>query len=153
MLRKRPPIPAESSRPPDFSPRNRENFPSPVVLVVSHDSLLRWALYEALAAAQFRVLTCSHEAHAHEILPHVQAQFAVAVIDDDTWAITRHERDWLHRRWPDLPIVVLAHPGQGLEHRVKELELADVVLKPFDVQDLVQVVRVVASDRHVSLAR
>jgi DNA-binding response OmpR family regulator len=126
--------------PQEFSPRRRGVLHSPVLLVVTQDSLLRWALYEALVAAQFRVLTCSDEAQAREILPKVDAQFALAIIDDDAWAMTRSERDWLHVRWPHLPILVLAHPGQGLEHRVKELGLADVLLKPFDLAHLVQAI-------------
>jgi DNA-binding response OmpR family regulator len=117
-----------------------------VVLVVSKDSLLRWAVYEALTAAEFRVLTCTGEAQAYEILPRIDVDLSLAVVDDDTWPMTRSERHWLHGRWPRLPILVLAHPGQGLEHRVKELGLADVLLKPFDVAHLVQMVeRFVAS--------
>lgn len=145
MLRKAPPITKLRSRAPDFSPRDRGELPTPAVLVVSNDSLLRWALYEALTAARFRVLTCSDEAHAREILPQVHADFALAIIDDDTWPMTPGERKWLHLHWPHLPILVLAHPGQGLEDRVKELGLADVLLKPFDVSHLVQLVtRIVA---------
>jgi DNA-binding response OmpR family regulator len=121
--------------------RTHRNPPtSPVVFVVSHDSLLRWAVYEALTAKRFRVLTCCDDANARQILPQVHADFGLAIVDDDTWPMTRSERNWLHLRWPHLSIVVLAHPGQDLEHRVKELGLADVVLKPFDIAHLVQLV-------------
>jgi DNA-binding NtrC family response regulator len=135
----------------------REDLPSPVILVVVGDSLLRWALYEALVAARFRVLACEDEAHAHEILPKVDATLSLAIIDDGTWPMTTGERTWLHALWPDLPIVVLAHHGQGLEHRVKELGLAELLLKPFDVPHLVQVVErflaaPVGTARHVAHA-
>jgi DNA-binding NtrC family response regulator len=140
MMRKTPSITHLRSATPDFSARRREDLPTPAVLVVSHDSLLRWALYEALTAAGLRVLICSDEPHAREVLPQVDADFALAIIDDDTWPMTESEREWLRLRWPHLPIVVLAHPGQGLEHRLDELGLAEVVLKPFDVPDLVQLV-------------
>ncbi len=113
---------------------------SPAVLIVSRDGLLRWALYEALTAHGLRVLSCCDESHAREVLPQVRTNFAVAIIDDDTWQMTESERDWLHARWPRLPIVVLTHSGQGLEHRVEELGLAGVMLKPFDVAELVQLV-------------
>jgi CheY-like chemotaxis protein len=83
-------------------------------------------------------MSCSDESHAREILPKVDAEFALAIIDDGTWPLTPSERDWLHLRWPDLPIVVLTNPEQGLEHRIDELGLADVLLKPFDVTELVQ---------------
>ncbi len=140
MLRKAPSITVPPPMLPDFSPRGREDLRIPVVLVVSKDGLLRWALHEAFTAAHLRVLTCCDEAHAREILPQVQVDFDVALIDDDTWPMTRRERDWLHMLWPDLPIVVLAHPGQGLEDHMHEHGLADVVLKPFDVGELVQLV-------------
>jgi DNA-binding response OmpR family regulator len=125
---------------PDISALDRGVLPNPAILVVSDDSLLRWALYEALVAARFRVLACSDEAHAREILPQVDVHPALAIIDDEAWPMTRSERTWLHALWPDLPILALAHHGQALEHRVKELGLADVLLKPFDVPHLIQTV-------------
>jgi DNA-binding response OmpR family regulator len=126
-------------RPLNFS-TSREVLPSPVILVVSHDSLVRWALYEALSAAHFRVLVCNDEPHAREILPKVDVDLALAIIDDEIWPMTTSERTWLHALSPQLPILVLAQPGQGLEHRVNELGLTEVVLKPFDVPALVQTV-------------
>ena len=70
---------------------------------------------------------------------------------DESWPTTQSERRWLHARWPRLPILLLAHPGQGVEHRMKELGLADVLLKPFDVPHLVQIVeRLVASQNGLS---
>ena len=125
---------------PDISTLERGVLPSPVIVVVSDDSLLRWALYEALVAARFRVLPCSDEAHARELLPQVDVRPALAIIDDEAWPMTVRERTWLHALWPDLPILVLAHHGQDLEHRVTELGLADVLIKPFDVSHLVQTV-------------
>jgi DNA-binding NtrC family response regulator len=146
MMRKTPSITHPRSATPDFSPRRREDLPTPAVMVVSQDSLLRWALYEALTTAGLRVLSCSDEPHAREVLPQVETDFALALIDDDTWPMTKSEHEWLHLRWPHLPIVVLAHPGQGLEYRVEELGLTEVVLKPFDVPHLVQLVeRIIAA--------
>ncbi len=124
----------------NFSAPHRGVLPNPAILVVSDDSLLRWALYEALVAAQFRVLPCSDQAHAREILPKVDVDLALAIIDDEAWPMTLSERTWLHALWPHVPILVLAHHEQGLEHRVQELGLADVLLKPFDVPHLVQTV-------------
>lgn len=133
---------------PKISAPDRGVLPDPAIVVVSQDSLLRWALYEALVAARFRVLPCSDEAHAREILPRVDAHPDLAIIDEEAWLMTRSERSWLHTLWPDLPIVVLAHHGQGLEHRLKELGLADVLFKPFDVAHLIQMVeRLVAARR------
>jgi DNA-binding NtrC family response regulator len=151
MMRKEPTITQPRSAGPEFSPHSREELPTPVVLVVSQDSLLRWALYEALTAADLRVLTCSDQAHARDILPHVEARFSVAVVDDDTWPMTRSERDWLHLLSPGIQLVLLAHPNQareqGLEQRIKELGLAEVVHKPFDIGELVRLVEQLASSR------
>ena len=113
---------------------------SPVILVVSRDSLLRWALYEALAAAHFRVLTCNDESHAREILPKVDLEMALAIIDDETWPMTTSAQAWLHTLWPHAAILVLAHHEAGLARRVTALGGADVLFKPFDVPQLVQAV-------------
>ena len=78
----------------------QRQLPIPAVLVVSQDGLLRWALYEALTATGLRVLSCADEAHAREVLPQVQTDFALAIIDDDTWPMTQGAREWLHLRWP-----------------------------------------------------
>jgi len=163
MLRKTPPThdlrttPSAHGRQtravlPEISAQHCAVLPSPVVLVVSEDSLLRWALYEALAAAHFRVLTFRDEAHAREILPKVELQLSLAIVDDESWAMTRSARDWLRERWPHLPILVLAHPAEGLEDRVAELDLAGVLVKPFDVSDLLDTVaRIVTPQAGIEL--
>jgi len=154
MPRRAPVIHSARSTPPNIFPRQREVLPSPAVLVVSRDGLLRWALYEALTAVRLRVLACCDEAHAREILPRVDTDFALAIVDDDAWPMTRTNREWLQRRWPDLPIVVLAHSGQGVEHRTQNLGLTHVVLKPFDVHDLVQLAdRIIAAPVRTRRAR
>jgi DNA-binding response OmpR family regulator len=148
MLRKSPPTHTtrprsvatrRRSRPEtaDFSARRCEVLHCPVLLIVSDDSLLRWALYEALAAAHFRILACRDEAHTRQILPKIEVDLSLAIVDDDTWPMTADAREFLRQRWPHLPILVLAHPGEGLEERVAELDLAGVLTKPFDVAALV----------------
>jgi DNA-binding response OmpR family regulator len=151
MLRKSPPTHtirpkssthARRSRPrgADFSAKGCEVLRSPVLLVVTDDSLLRWALYEALAAAHYRVLACRDEAHAREILPWVQVDLVLAIVDGDTWAMSDRTRAFLRERWPHLPILLLSHPVEGLEERAAEHDVADVLIKPFDVSTLVDTV-------------
>jgi CheY-like chemotaxis protein len=135
-------VPPRRTRPSPakFSEQRLGVLPSPVVVVVSEDSLLRWALYEALAAAHFRVLTLRDEADALELLPKVDVELALLVLDHEAWPMTRAGRDWLHGHWPHLPILVLAQPGEDLEHRLRELDVDEVLVKPFDVSRLVQTV-------------
>ncbi len=124
----------------DFSARRCEVLRSPVLLIVTDDSLLRWALYEALADAHYRILACRDEVHAHEILPKVQVDLALAIIDGDTWAMSDRTRAFLRERWPHLPILLLSHPVEGLEERAAEHDVAGVLIKPFDVSTLVDTV-------------
>jgi len=110
-----------------------------VVLVISTDGLVRWALYEALVAAGFRVLTSDDEAQTREILPKVDLELALAIIDEESWPLTEDARDWLRERWPQLPIILLAHPGDGVEERARDLQLG-VLTKPFDLPHLIETV-------------
>jgi DNA-binding response OmpR family regulator len=123
----------------ELSTMRREVFPSPALLVVSTDGLLRWALYEGLVAAGFRVLTGSDEAHTRDILAKIDLDITLAIVDGESWPMTRETRDLLRERWPHLPIILLAHPGDGLEERVKELEVG-VLMKPFDLPHLIETV-------------
>jgi len=124
----------------DFFARRCEVLRDAVLLIVTDDSLLRWALYEALAAAHYRILACRDEVHAREILPKVQVDLALAIVDADTWAMSERARAFLRERWPHLPILVLSHPADGLEERAAELGLGGVLIKPFDVSTLVDTV-------------
>ncbi len=134
-----------------FSPRRREVPRSPVILVVTDDSLLRWAVYEALAAAHFRILACRDEAHAREILPKVEVDLSLAIVDADIWPITARAREFLRERWPHLPILVLSHPVEGLEDRLADLDIDGLLTKPFDVPMLVETVTdMVAADQSSS---
>jgi DNA-binding response OmpR family regulator len=123
----------------ELSSIDREVFPSPVVLVVSADGLLRWALYEGLVAAGFRVLTFHDEAQTREVLPTVDAPIALALVDDESWSLTQRGRDWLRAGRPGLPIILLAHPGEGSEERATALAVG-ILTKPFDLPHLIETV-------------
>jgi DNA-binding response OmpR family regulator len=138
----------------ELSALRGELSPSPVVLVISTDALLRWALFEALVAAGFRVLTCHDERQTREILPKVDLEIALAVIDEESWVLTEAARDRLRQRWPDMPIVLLAHPGEGAEARAEDLQVG-VVMKPFDLPHLIETVTcaVRAASQHARQAQ
>jgi DNA-binding NtrC family response regulator len=112
--------------------------PDPVVLVVERDALLRWALFETLTSAGFRVLpaSCSHCAEAR--IRQIAQNLSLAVIDDDAWPLTASARAALQARWPALPIVVMLH-GQdpAIEARTREHGATEVLVKPFDLPALV----------------
>jgi DNA-binding NtrC family response regulator len=123
----------------ELSPPGREVFPSPAVLVVSTDGLLRWALYEALVAAGFRVLTCDDETQTRDILPKVDVEIGLAIIDEESWQVTARARGWLRAHGPQMPVILLAHPGDDMEERARELQVS-FLTKPFDLPHLIETV-------------
>jgi DNA-binding response OmpR family regulator len=113
----------------------------PVVLVVERDSLLRWALYETLTEAGFRVLAASSSVSAEAWLHQIDQDLSLALVDDDAWPLTPSAREILRSRWPSLPIVVTLHgEDPGLEARTREHGATDVLVKPFDLPVLARLV-------------
>lgn len=123
----------------ELSTTHREVFPSPVILVVSADGLLRWALYEGLVAAGLRVLTFRDEAQTRDVLPTLDSDIGLVLVDDESWSLTQVVRDWLRAGRPALPIILLAHPGEGSEERAKALDVG-LLTKPFDLPHLIETV-------------
>jgi DNA-binding response OmpR family regulator len=113
----------------------------PIVLVVERDGLPRWALYETLSDAGFRVLAAPSSVCAEAWLHQIDQDLSLALIDDDAWPLTPSAREVLRARWPSLPIVVTLHGGEpGLEVRTREHGATEVLVKPFDLPDLVTLV-------------
>jgi DNA-binding NtrC family response regulator len=127
-----------SHRSGEISHIRREISPNPVVLVVERDGLLRWALYETLTEAGFRVLTAPSSVCAEAWLRQIDQDLSMALVDDDAWPLTASTRAVLQARWPLLPIVVMLHGEHpALEARARELGATEVLVKPFDLPDLV----------------
>jgi hypothetical protein len=59
----------------------------PVVLVVERDGLLRWALYETLNDAGFRVLAAPTSACAETWLRQLDQDVSLALVDEDAWPL------------------------------------------------------------------
>jgi two-component system nitrogen regulation response regulator GlnG len=124
-----------------------------VVLVVEQDGLLRWALYETLADAGFRVLTAPSSACAEAWLRQIDQDLSLALIADDAWPLTAPVRAILQTRWPTLPIVVMLHGEHpALEARTRELGATEVLIKPFDLPDLVALVERLTGLPHARVA-
>jgi DNA-binding response OmpR family regulator len=121
------------------SSAGREDFLSPVILVVERDRLLLWALYETLADAGFRVLTAHEGRGAEALLPDIAQDLSLALVDDESWPLTRSARAALHRRWPTLPIVVMSQSDDpDLERLAREHGATAVLTKPFDLADVLR---------------
>jgi DNA-binding response OmpR family regulator len=129
----------EKSR--EIFPTSGEKSPSPVVLVVERDRLLRWALYEMFVNAGFRVLTAPDRLAAEALLP-IERTVALAIVDDATWPLTTSNCACLHHRWPGMPIIaMLENRDPALEHRARQHGAVAVIVKPFDVDELIVLAR------------
>jgi DNA-binding response OmpR family regulator len=119
----------------------RDIFREPVVLIVERDGLLRWALHETLTDAGFRVLAPPSSGCTEAWLHEIDQDVSLALVDGDAWPLTSSVRAILATRWPSLPIVVMLHgEHSALEARTAELGAAQVLVKPFDLPDLVNLV-------------
>jgi CheY-like chemotaxis protein len=73
-------------------------------------------------------------------LRQIDQDLSVALIDDDAWPLTPSARGLLQARWPSLPIVVMLHgENRTLVARARELGATELLVKPFDLPDLVAV--------------
>jgi DNA-binding NtrC family response regulator len=123
-----------------LSPTPREKSRSPVVLIMERDSLLRWALYETLADAGFRVLAPPDSPCAESWLHQIEQDLSLVLVDESSWPLTPAARAVLRDRWPALPIVVMLHSDDaGLEARTRRHGATEILVKPFDLPDLVHV--------------
>jgi hypothetical protein len=78
------PAGGEASR--EIFPTPCEKSPSPVILVVERDRLLRWALSETFANAGFLVLTAQDRVAVEALLP-IRDTVALAIVDDVSWPL------------------------------------------------------------------
>jgi DNA-binding NtrC family response regulator len=133
----------------EISHIRRDISRDPVVLVVERDGLLRWALYETLTAAGFRVLAAPSCACAESWLRQIDQDLSLALVEDNVWPLAGSVRALLEARWPGLPVVVMAQSEDpSLESRMREQGVTEALVKPFDLPDLVRVVERLTGYRH-----
>jgi DNA-binding NtrC family response regulator len=120
----------------------RENLPSPVVLVVDDEALIRWSLSEGLAESGYAVRAASTGAEALSVLADCLTDPVVVLLDlrlpvVGDLSLLRAMR----RTRPDAPVLVMtAHGAPEDTEEAQRLGAAHVVGKPFDVGEMVRLV-------------
>ena len=122
-----------------------------VILVVDDDPVLRTLMHEVLSEEGYRVATAATFPEAVEALAH--ARFDLVLADallagaatptGDWWGVM--ERLKILAGHAPVAIVTAASPGAFADHA--ERGFADVIAKPFDLDELLALVR-----RHLGLA-
>jgi DNA-binding NtrC family response regulator len=123
-------------------PERMAKIPTPRVLVVDEEALLRWSLAETLAAAGYEVVAAGDGADARRAL--IDGKGLAAMLVDlrlpDTDGLTLI--DEAHQRGINCPVVLMTAYGT-----VDTLRAASgrgalrVVVKPFDLDDMVRVIQ------------
>lgn len=134
------------SRPPqaegEISSFRLGKVPTPLVLVVDDELLIRWSLNEGLARAGFQVVEAGDARSALEWFGAGMAPISAVVLDlrlPDSSDLGLLKR--LRELAPDIPVIMMTAYGAA-ETRDEALQLGarQVVSKPFDVNRVVGLV-------------
>jgi DNA-binding NtrC family response regulator len=117
-------------------------LPTPAVLVVDDEPLIRWSLSEGLTDQGYVVRLAASGAEARAALAMLGDEPLVIVLDlrlPDVVDLSLLQE--IRRRWPDVPIVIMSAHGTA-EDRTRSAALGAYrfVEKPFDVSDVVRLV-------------
>lgn len=120
----------------------REIVPTPTVLVVDDEALIRWALSERLSDSGYPVRTAATGAEARAILETRDGAPWIVLLDlrlPDVSDLSLLGE--FRARWPDLPVVMMTAHGSAEDARQAALlGAARFVSKPFDVSAIVDLV-------------
>jgi DNA-binding NtrC family response regulator len=116
--------------------------PTPVVLVVDDEALIRWALAEGLSELGYAVELAASGAEARGSLVAVGSQPLVVLLDlrlpDVTDMSLLRE---IRTTRPDAPVFIMtAHGNDEDAAEARRLGARDFIEKPFDVQEVVRLV-------------
>lgn len=122
--------------------RPKEKVPTPVVLVVDDEVLIRWSLSEGLSDSGFVVRVAATGAEARTVLAAFAGEPLVIVLDlrlPDVADLSLLRE--LRSVRPDVPIIMMtAHGSAEDAKRARELGVFKFINKPFDVSEVVGLV-------------
>ncbi len=117
-------------------------MPTPVVLIVDDEALIRWSLSEGLSDGGYVVRTADTGAEAREAIESLGDQPLVVLLDlrlPDVSDLSLLSD--IRARRPDAPVIMMtAHGTPDDAASAKALGVYQFVGKPFDVAEMVQLV-------------
>jgi two-component system nitrogen regulation response regulator GlnG len=115
----------------------------PLVLVVDDEALIRWSLSEGLNDAGFAVRQAASGAEASSVVESTDGQPLVILLDlrlPDVADLSLLQK--LRARRPDAPMIVMTAHGTPADlAQARTAGVSYVVDKPFDVAEMVTLVR------------
>lgn len=119
-----------------------EKLPTPTVLVVDDEPLIRWSLSEGLTEGGYAVRLAANAAEARAVLAGAQGAPMVLLLDlrlPDVVDLTLLRE--VRTKWPGVPVVMMsAHGTPEDARRAHEMGAYRFVDKPFDVAEMVRLV-------------
>jgi DNA-binding NtrC family response regulator len=102
------------------------------VLVAERDPLLRWALAETVRQCGFDVVSVDDVRAARSLTDAQVADVAAVMMDYDAGPADAPSFEWVHERFPDASVAVMAPEGVTARDR-RRFGISQVFVKPFDL--------------------